>query len=632
MRYSVVFSLFLLFLFPFQSISQQSSYYMPLNILKAHQNGTRTYEGVPGTNYWQNHADYTIKVEAFPLSGKIKAEADIRYFNESPDTLNILVFNLLQDIFRLGNSRDWDIGTDDLHAGMKIEKLLIDNQRLDINNPKQLRRSGTKLIAQPPKSIAAQNSVDIQIAWEVSFPKKRTIRMGRYSEEVFFVAYWYPQIAVYDDLDGWDMINYNGSVEFYNDFNNYDVTITVPKNYAAWATGIQESPETVYQPAVLERLERAKTSDEVVRIVSKADYTANKVFRKKGKQSFQFKAVHVPDFSFAVGKNLVWDAVSVVVEPHLQKRVLASAVYPEQMEVYQKVADFSKKSISYLSFELPGWPFPYPQMTTVSNGLKSGGMETPMMAINGAPDDEADLLGLTFHEIAHSYMPFFMGTNEKKYAWMDEGWATILPQGLVDSLYPGDNYLKSTINTYLVGAGTERDQPPMILNHLHGADYFSLRLASYSRPALAYHFLIDALGLENFKKALHYYMEQWNGKHPAPLDFFRCMETATDQSLDWYFKPWFYENTYTDLAIRKLTKDNELVIENIGGLPIPIQLKLYFTDGTEQTIYHSAAAWKDNSRLFVVPIAKDKHLQKAVLGSELIPDAIQENNHWMLMD
>lgn len=259
-------------------------------------------------------------------------------------------------------------------------------------------------------------------------------------------------------------------------------------------------------------------------------------------------------------------------------------------------------------------------------------MESPMMANNGSPDDAADRLGLTFHEIAHSYMPFYMGTNEKKYAWMDEGWASLWPAFLLDSLYPDDLYLEKRIAAFEKTAGKEMDIPPMVPSQLLGADYSSLRLASYTRPAFTYYFLIDALGKEVFMKALHHYMNTWNGKHPMPLDFIRSFELVADQDLSWFFKPWLFNNAYPDLSIKKITENGKVVIENKGGLPLPILLYITYSDQSHESISFSSAIWSDNETAVIIEVPQAKPIQSLSLGSKKVPDVNPKDNFLLRID
>ena len=611
--------------------AQPDSYPLPRNVLKAIDNRTRTINGLPGEDYWQNRAKYQLNASLSVKKSLLKGKGMITYFNNSPDTLDRLVFNLYQDIFRKGNSRDWDIGTDDLHDGTKILWLKWAGQTIDPNDQTKVNRLGTKLVVRPGMKIAPGDSVMIETQWEVPIPSKRTVRMGKYSDTVVFVAYWYPQIAVYDDIDGWDMISYGGSVEFYNDFNDYDVKIELPKPYLVWATGELLNANQIYSEGVLTRLSTAKTSENVVCILDAEDYKKNKVFRKNAAKTYHFSAKGVPDFSFGLGLNLVWDAVSVSVDNH-DGRILASAVYPKGSRHWDKVAGFSQMSIEYMSKIMPGVAFPYPNMTTMHNGKAAGGMETPMMAINGAPTSESGSFSLTFHEIAHTYMPFFMGTNEKKYAWMDEGWATLWPYKLTDSLFNNSNYIANLMRGYEQAAGTENDIPPMIPNQFMAANYASLRLASYVRPAAAYYFLEKTLGSETFATALRSYMHTWQAKHPIPLDFFTTFEKVADTDLKWFFGPWFFDRAYPDMSLRKITPDNQIVVENIGGLPLPVNLKITFVDDSIEEFGLNADVWRSGQKVLIIPLSKKLPVREAILGDQLIPDVNRRDNLLLIID
>lgn len=613
-------------------VSQQSSYFIPRELQRAYHNKTRNAMGLPGQEYWQNRADYTINAEIDPIKSEVKGDVSIAYVNNSTDTLKRLVFNIYQDIFKKGNSRDWDIGTEDLHDGTMINELIVEGNSIDLINRQSVSRQGTKLIVRLSQPILPQSKADIKVNWSVKLPSLRTVRMGKYSDSIAFVAYWYPQIAVYDDIDGWDMISYNGSVEFYNEFGDFDVSITAPAGWALWATGRLQNPEEVYHNNIQKKYQQALNSEAVVRIITEQDYQSQKVFQSKNKMVWKFFAKDVPDFSFAMGQGMLWDASTLEVDAKNNQSVFIASVYPPSSVEYKNVADFSRQSIEYMSFIMPGVAFPYPTMTTFSNGKRNGGMETPMMANNGNPTEESDLFGLTFHEIAHSYMPFMMGTNEKKYAWMDEGWASLWPSKLVDSLYPQHQYLKRTVESFEAAAGKEMDIPPMVPNHLMATNYPSLRLGSYTRPAMAYHFLEDALGSEKFQQVLRFYMQTWKGKHPLPLDFIKIFEMVADQDLSWFFSPWLYENAYPDLCIKKITDKGSVVVENRGGLPLPVVLKVKYTDQTEEVFEYSTAVWSSLLKSIIIELASDKHVQEITLGNEYIPDVNRKDNYMLVID
>lgn len=611
------------------SLAQRTQYPLTKEQRNAYDAQTRSTSGLPGPKYWQNRADYTIQARVDASENLVEGSCEIKYQNNSPDTLNRLVVNVYQDIFRKGNSRDWDLGAEDLHDGLIINKLIVNGEEIDPKDRKRLQRQGTKLIIRPAHKIYPGTSSSIEISWEVQLPAHRTVRMGRYDDSTLFVAYWYPQMAVYDDIDGWDMVSYGGSVEFYNEFGDYDLKLTTSDEWMVWASGELQNADEIYDKEIIRKIERVLNSDEVVRIVDQGDHR-KKHLKGKGETEWHFIAKNVPDMSFGMGKGFNWDACQYTTADH--RKVLISAVYKAKDSHFGKVADMSRQSIRYMSEMMPGVAFPYPSMTTFCNGRNSGGMESPMMANNGIPEDEASLFGLTFHEIAHTYMPFFMGTNEKKHAWMDEGWASLWPLEMMDSLYPQNQYLERTVETFQNAAGTAYDIPPIFPNQLLSSHYPSLRLASYVRPAMAYHFLEDALGSEVFKAALRAYMHQWNGKHPQPMDFIRMMEIIADQDLKWFFKPWLFEQTWPDLGIGKITNNGELVIENKGGLPIPIVLEVRYSDQTTEKINYSSAVWRDHPQTVVIGLPNDKHVMEVKLGSKRVPDMNIKDNYLLLID
>ncbi len=597
---------------------------MPYEIRQAYQNGTRSISGNPGVNYWQNHASYKIQAELLPQESVLKGEETVTYFNNSPDTLKNIVVRLYPDIYKEGNARQFSMGADAINKGTEIEWLKINEQEIDIDNSREVRRTPTNLIITLKAPLVPGDSLLFEAKWQYEISALRPIRTGNYGNNKFFVAYWYPQIAVYDDIDGWDKIDYLGAVEYYNDFNDYEVVIKTPGDFMVWATGTLENEKEIYSKHVIKALAEARRSDEVMNIFTAGDCKKGKVLVKNN-NSWKFTASHVPDFSFASTTLVNWDGSSLIVDEQTGRRVFVDAVYADSSRTFEKTADWARKSVEYLSFKWPGFPFPYEHMTTFNNGRMGGGMETPMMANNGDPENPANAAGTVFHEISHTYFPFFMGTNERKYAWMDEGWAANLPIGFMDEYFPDRNYLERFVGSFEHMNGKEREMTLMVLSNGLGS-YDGYRIHAYVRPALAYHFLRDALGDSLFKVGLMRYIENWNGKHPVPFDFFNCFVNASEQRLLWFFKPWFFDKAVADQGIKKVTMDNKMVIENYGGLPLPIVLVCEYEDGTTETFRERTAVWATGDHAVVLQANPDKKLIKIVLGSDRIPDVNRENN------
>ncbi|RLD54635.1 MAG: hypothetical protein DRJ05_14290 [Bacteroidetes bacterium] len=241
----------------------------------------------------------------------------------------------------------------------------------------------------------------------------------------------------------------------------------------------------------------------------------------------------------------------------------------------------------------------------------------------------SSLVGLLFHEISHNYFPFYMGTNERKYAFMDEGWAAFLPTDIIEEYIPGYDYFKREVDGYVSLAGQEIELPLMIPTFQHN-NWSSSRVAAYTRPAVAYQMLRETLGDDVFKKSLLEYMNRWAGKHPIPYDFFYTIEDVSGQDLYWFFNPWFFESGYPDLAIDELTSTNELLIKKKGQFPVPIDITWWTEDGSSQNKYLSPEIWKDGQDKIGVQLPADSKIVKIKLGNDHIPDVDKEDNIYVV--
>ena len=609
---------FTIFIFSVSSFAQNYSIndYMPLNLREAVEKGFRTYDGKPGKNYVQNEVTYKIDAELLPKEGKVKGKVVINYKNNFPNALEKLVIRLYQDAFKKGVGRDFQINPADVHDGIIISDFKIDGKEIDLKSDK-INRSGTLLFVKMDTPLNTGVNVIVEMNWEVKFPEISRVRMGKYSDSTLFIAYWYPQMSVYDDLQGWDEQNFTMNQEFYNNFADFDVKITAPEGFLIWATGELQNPAEVYSDEILKSFEKAKTSDEIVKIVTKE--TKNSLKTQKGKNTFYYKAKYVPDFAFGAAIDYLWDASTMVVDNKTGRKALISAVYNEKSEDFYQVADISRQAIKYFSEDLPGVPYPYPSMT-VFNG--QGGMEFPMMVNDGSEPTYASTVGLTSHEIAHTYFPFFMGTNEVKYAFMDEGWARMIPYKFQKEVGKY-NPIALQMKGFDERAGREFEVPPMVPSiQLKGQTY---RMAAYNRPALAYLFLQDMMGEDKFREAMQYYIAVWKGKHPNPFDFFNIMSSFYGEDLSWYFKSWFFNWDYPDLKL-KFEGGTEYTVQNPGRLPLPV--KIYLAEGTFKKLvyYQSASIWKDGRTTIKVELETPDKMTWYQLGDESIPDVNRLDN------
>jgi hypothetical protein len=610
--------------------AQENSLHMPLNFKQAYKKNTRAHNGEVGENYWQNSSKYNMKVELIPSEAKIKGSARITYFNNSPDTLTVIVVRLYQDIFKNGNLRDFNINSNDLHDGTKLTKVEINS--IDLLNAKKVIAQGTNRIVTLPETLNPKTSVTLNIDWEVSLPKISKVRMGVYPDSSFYVAYWYPQISVYDDIDGWDRYSYSGIQEFYGDFSDFDVEITVPKGYIVWATGELQNPKQVLSDEIYNRYQKAHNSEEVVNIIGKQDIYNKTLTAEKDFLKWKFEADKVTDFAFAASKYYLWDGLVYKSEDLPKEKVFISSAYNEKSWDFYEVASVSKASIKYFSEELPGVPFPYPSLT-VFNG--SGGMEFPMMVNDGSSSTRAGMVGVTSHEIAHTYFPFMTGINERKYAWMDEGWAVYLPVEIQHELEESYFPMQIAVERYEEYAGKDIEIPLMVSSiSLGGNTYRStFRTAAYYRSAVAYSILENLLGEEEFKKCLQEYIKRWEGKHPIPFDFFNTFDDVSGKDLSWFWKPWFFEFGYPDLKIAAVNYKNNnytIQIDKVGSLPVPVIVKIIDAEGQEKLQSINVESWKDGKTSQIVEFKNVKNVKQILLGNSIIPDVDRSNNVWKL--
>lgn len=613
------------------SATAQTTLFFPRNLQKAYDKGTRSHDGKPGPNYWQNRADYKMTASLDPQTYRLSGEAEITYENNSPDTLKSIRLKLQHDRYRKGAQRSFDVAADDVEdEGTNIENLTVNGQPVDAADQ---RRFATFLDVQlKNKPVLPKSKTTLTVRWSYRLPKEKgAARECVCDSSSFFVPYWYPQVAVYDDLNGWADAPYTGTQEFYHDFADYDVSIRMPYGFQVWATGEWQNAEEVLEKTFYDRWKSAQKSDQVSAIFTEAELKKGGVFKKTKASEmkpwetqevvFKFKAEGVPDFAFAASDHYNWDATSVVVDDKKKRRTFVSAAYNTQSTDYPQVARIAADGIRLMSTWLPGYPFPYPVMT-VFNG--DDGMEFPMMC-NDASTAPNSPMTLTVHEVSHTYFPFMMGINEQDYAWMDEGWAAFFDFKLSDSL---SNHTIGGVRGYSAIAGTENDVPPMVRSRNLTVAY---RNAAYQRPQNAYFTLLDLLGEEKFRQCMYGYMERWKGKHPMPFDFFNTWNQLSGENLDWFWKPWFFDWAYPDLSLNAPTADaagDVFRIQRKGSQPVPVHLVVTYADGSTQTFHQTPAVWKDGKSEVSIRCAAGKTVKSATLGLKTIPDVNANDNKW----
>ncbi|AYA36772.1 peptidase [Hymenobacter oligotrophus] len=595
---------------------------VPRNLQDTYTKGTRAEDGRPGPKYWQNAADYNLRINFDPNTRLLAGTVDITYFNNCPDELGQLWFKLYPNLYQKGAARASNIKPEDVSEGVKIEQLSINGQAIDLA---KLNISATNMQVMLPQPLGARQQAKVSVTYSYTLNKGSHTRTGEVEPGSHFLAYFFPRIAVYDDIDGWNKLPYNGQQEFYNDFGNYSAAITVPKDYVVWATGDLQNANEVLTKKYAKRLRDAERKDEVVKIIDEADAQRRDITASNAQNTWRFEAKNVPDFAFATSDHYVWQSTSLVVDPKTKRRTRVDAVYNPKHKDFEEVVQFGRKTVEAMSYTFPKWPFPYSH-ETVFDGLDQ--MEYPMMVNDNPVETRADAITLTDHEIFHTMFPFYMGINETKYGWMDEGWATI-GEWVISSIIDPKLVDDYGVMPYARAAATEVDMPITTLSTQQTGTAFFLN--SYPKPALGYLYVRDLLGDELFTKALHTYIQNWNGKHPMPFDFFNSMNAGAGRNLNWFWQRWFFDGGYPDLGIASVTKQGagyDVVVEAEGSKPVPVDVTVTYADGTTQQVHRNIGVWESAPRSITVQVPGDKAVKKVKLGSTYVPDSNPQDNVW----
>ena len=529
--------------------------------------GTRSADGRPGPGYWRNHALYDVSADLDPTTARITGSETIVYQNNSPDILDLLVLHLHMNLHKSEAVRN---EPEEITEGMVLRSVTVDGASGSWTT------RGTLLLVRPPSPIPSGGTTTIAIDWEEILPQSSSGRVGWSDREVYFVGYWYPRMAVYDDLRGWDAEAYRGTAEFYDDFGDYRVSLTVPAGWTVMAMGTLENPEEVWSEQTRRRLSAAAVADTVVHVASGADRQANRVTlaSSSGLLTYRFAADTARDFAWTASNVQLWDATSAGLPDGREDRALIHSFWREQRApLWVDQALYGKHAIEHHS-RYTGLAYPWPHMTLVEGAdIIGGGMEFPMLTLVGTYEGRStrDLYNVASHEIGHMWIPMIVGVNEKRYAWLDEGSTSFLENQGRPEYWPGDDADGQERTNYLRVARAEAEQPMM-----RHADYYEpgpgYQIASYPKPATMLVTLRGLLGTEIFGMAYRAFIAEWAFKHPTPWDFFATFERFAGRDLDWFWTSFYYQTWVLDQAVGAVTKRGEetvVVIEDHGFAPMP---------------------------------------------------------------
>jgi hypothetical protein len=593
--------------------------YMPRNIKEVYKKGTRSIDGKPGKNYWQNHGKYTMDISVDPKTRLVSGTETIVYENNSNDTLRNLVVRFVNNLHKPSSPRSGTVSDDFLSNGLTITSLKIEGEIYK----EDARSWGTVGNVKMKKGIPPHSKATINIDWNYPLSKESG-REGQIDETTFFVAYSYPRVSVFDDYNGWDRLPHTDRQEFYNDFNDYLFSVKAPKNYVVYATGDFLNPDEVLQPEFAARLKKSYATDEILHIANETELKSGLVTKQNEWNVWKFEAKNISDVCFGLSDHYLWDASSVVVDKKTNRRASVQAAYDIKGTDFVNSVKNNQYALDFFSNNWPGVPYPFSKMTAFQGFAD---MEYPMMCNDSQMGDPVFAQLVQDHEVAHTYFPFYMGINETRYAFMDEGWATTFEYliGIAEhGKEAADKFYKEfRVQNYIKDESTEEDQPIISMStQVSGAGYGN---NSYGKASLSYLALKDLLGDDLFKKSLHAYMENWNGKHPIPWDYFNSMNTASGQNLNWFFNNWFFTNNYIDLSIKNVAK-NVVSVENVGGFAVPFDVNVVYADNSTETLHQTPEIWKANQKRTAIALKNKKQIKQVTLEGGIFMDATPSNN------
>jgi hypothetical protein len=599
----------------------------------------RTATGSPGPAYWQQRVDYVIRASLDTVAQTVTGEERIKYTNNSPDTLRYLWVQLDQNLFNSASrghrlfDQDSRFGTQGAQGGVTLTTVAAPAVPAEKDRPAQRAArlnyvvNGTLMKVDLARPLLPGGRQVLDIAWSFPFGPNSN-RMGIElidGSYIYEVAQWYPRLAVYDDVRGWNTEQYLGQGEFYLEYGSFDVSLTVPANMLVAATGTLQNPAQVLTAAQRNRLVRARASDSTVIIRGKDEITdpASRPPSQSGTLTWRFTADSVRDFAWAAARHFIWDAARAN-----GGKTLAMSFYPPSAE------PIWNQSTQYVRFAVENYsswyPYPYPVAINV-NGIE-GGMEYPMIVFCHNRTDGPALFSVTDHEIGHTWFPMVVGSNERLYAWMDEGFDTFMNYYNWQKKYPGLYNRRGNPNLYIHFALSGREEPVMTpADRIRG----NLSLTAYTKPGLGLIMLRDHIvGQERFDPAFREYIRRWAYKHPTPADFFRTMEDGMGEDLSWFWRSWFYTTERLDQAVDSVTVSDsagvasQVFLRNASPMPMPVELDLVMDDGSTQRLSLPVEVWYGGDRYTALVPGPEKVVGVTIDARHWYPDVRRENNSW----
>jgi len=608
-------------------------------------NDVRSASGEPGAKYWQNRADYRINSTLDTAKHSISADVEITYTNNSPDNLKFLWLQVDQNIYKKDSRASYTTtqaggrwANGNFTDGDVIKTIIVEYNGKTYT-PKYIMTDTRMQVWLTDALKSAGGKVKLKITYDFVVPEYGTDRMGRLNTKngwIYEVAQWFPRMAVYDDIQGWNTLPYLGAGEFYLEYGDIEYNVTAPANLIVAGSGELTNPQECLTADQLKRWNDAKNSDKTIVIRSDKDVTNPASRPKQASCTWKFRISNARDVAFGASKAFVYDAARINLPSG--KKCMAASAYPVESikkDGWQRSTEMVKGAIEHYSNQW--FEFPYPVATNVA-GIVAG-MEYPGIVFCSSGDAGASLWGVTDHEFGHTWFPMIVGSNERKYAWMDEGFNTFINDLSTKAFNKGEfaeqNFFGDPSSNFMVQYvfGPKMDG---LYNIPEVIQQDNLGVAAYLKPSLMLQSLREVvLGKDRFDAAFREYVNRWAFKHPTPWDFFHTMENVSGEDLGWFWRGWVLNTWKLDHGVKEVKYDKykpengaNITIENLEKMVMPVSVLVKEANGKEHRIDLPVEVWQRGATwTFGVPTTSE--IKEITLDPDKkLPDWNRDNNKW----
>jgi hypothetical protein len=618
------------------------------NFYPSSVNEYRGADGEPGPKYWTNRANYTIKATLDDVKNTVTGSVTITYVNNSPHALDFLWLYLDQNLFTqesrgqskmpaTGRSRYGDANSS-FDGGFKIQsvKLLNTVKGKTTTSDANHLVNDTRMQLRLNSPLAANGGkIEFTINYSFEIPKYGSDRTGiqdTKNGKIYAVAQWYPRMCVYDDIEGWNTLPYLGAGEFYLDYGDFDYYITAPSKMIVVGSGDLQNPSEVLTATQLKRYNEAKNSDKTVMIRSSSEVTDPSSRPEKGNLTWHFKLKNARDIAWAASTTFIWDAARINFPSG--RKGIAMSVYPEESNGnngWERSTEYTKACIEGYSNR---W-YEYPYNSAVNVASNVGGMEYPAIVFCGYKAKGESLWGVTDHEFGHTWFPMIVGSNERKYGWMDEGFNTFINDISTADFNKGE-YVSGPKNMVPMYKYMFNKNSETVMSTPDALKEMNIGVALYYKPGYALGLLRDEiLGHERFDYAFKNYINKWAYKHPTPWDFFRAIENGAGEDLGWFWKGMFIENYKLDQSITSVTyvkndpKQGALVtVDNLGEMVMPLYIQYTTESGKSGLMKIPVEVWQNGGKWIQKLPTTEKLSTVTIDPDHVFPDINVDNNTW----